>query len=210
MRKYLGFTLLEILIALFVFSIVATIISTVLHQVISIYTTTEKNAEHFRKFAWVLLMMDYEIEQTVNRSIVNAKGQPEGAFVGGVKGFSFTHSSAANVIDQQIGSHLVRSGYYIVDGVLYHYVWPALDQAPNAYPTKRPLLQGINKAKFEYFDDKNEGHAHWPLKEDSAKEGLPRAIRIELTLNDWGRLSQLYVLSQTAKKDSLPPPPPKP
>src|SRR5690242_2240764 len=91
-----GFTLLEILIALFIFTILSLMLASALHNVIGIQTATENNADRLRKLQIVLLIMSRDIEQTVNRPVMGVNGKEEIAFRGTPLKFEFTHTGLAN------------------------------------------------------------------------------------------------------------------
>src|SRR3990167_6001988 len=84
LRRYFsaGFTLVEVLIALFIFAIVSSIIAVALRSVIDAQSGTQKSAAQFRtlEMAWVILANDFE--QAVNRPIINVDGREEAAFLG--------------------------------------------------------------------------------------------------------------------------------
>src|SRR5579862_9001716 len=91
-----GFTLLEILIALFIFSIVSMIMVGALHTVFNSQSTTAKHAAALTKLQIAFLLMSHDLEQTINRPITNAKGIVEAPFVGTHDTVTFTHAGAAN------------------------------------------------------------------------------------------------------------------
>ncbi|RDI38062.1 type II secretion system minor pseudopilin GspJ [Aquicella lusitana] len=205
--KQRGFTLLEILIALFIFTILSLILANALHNVITIQSGTERNAERLRELQMVLLVMSRDVEQAVNRPIVNASGKEEAAFIGTPHSFTFTHTGFANPTGELLRSNLQRTRYDWNRGSLRRGVWPSLDAAPDAKPHARTLLNNVEAARFEYLDQNGRPHAGWPVQGQTSQP-LPRAVRISLTISQWGKLSQLYVISaEPSKTISLPPKP---
>jgi general secretion pathway protein J len=188
-----GFTLLEILIALFIFAMLALLLSSALHNVIGIQSRTEQNADRLHETQIALLIMSRDITQAVNRSVVTASGKEEAAFVGKPNGFTFTHAGVANPEGKFLRSGLQRTRYFIDGKTLWRNTWAVLDQAPQSAPLRRALLSNLDGASFEYLDSKNVFHHEWPVQE-GAPEPLPRAVRIYLDISKWGRLSQLYVI----------------
>src|SRR5262249_3778215 len=91
-----GFTLLEILIALFIFTILSMMLASALHNVINIQARTENNAERLRKLQMGLLVFSRDIEQAVNRKVVNSSGKDESPFTGSRLSVAFTHAGLAN------------------------------------------------------------------------------------------------------------------
>src|SRR3990167_9644363 len=91
-----GFTLLEILIALFIFTLVSMMLMSALHHIINIQSGTEQNAERLRNLQLTLLKVSRDVEQIVNRPILNTAGKEEYAFIGTVREFEFTHIRVAH------------------------------------------------------------------------------------------------------------------
>lgn len=195
-----GFTLLEILIALFIFSIVSLMLVGGLHTVINAQTGTETKAERLRELQMTLLVMSRDIEQAVNRPIVNADGKEEAAFVGNENNFQFTHLGYANTPYTKTHGSLQRTGYAFNENLLSRLTWPALDQAPKTKAEIRPLLN-VTEVRFQYLDQQGHFRDKWPMDDDTSQP-LPRAVRINLTIPHWGKITQLYLIpADFAKKD---------
>lgn len=204
--KNKGFTLLEILVALFVFSILSLILSSGLRSVIDAQAGTERNAERTSRLQLALLLIVRDVEQAVDRPIWNAAGKEEPAFQGDARGFAFTYTGFANPTGTLLRSNLTRIAYLWQDEAIWRSTWPALDQAPNAKPHLRRLLDHVS-ARFQYLDKDGRFHAEWPVEGQS--QALPSAVSIELTFTQWGTIKQLYVIAAQSNK-TLPPTPPAP
>jgi general secretion pathway protein J len=191
--KNKGFTLLEILVALFIFAILSLLLATALHGVISAQSGTEKNAERLRAMQLALLTISRDVEQTVYRPVKLASGREEKAFLGTASGFTFTHAGIANPMGNAKQSALQRTRYFYHDNALWRMVWPVLDQAPQTLPHSRLLLTHVTEAKFQYLDKDKQFHSTWPV-EGGDPRLLPRAVKITLSISEWGTISQLYVL----------------
>lgn len=191
-NKSAGFTLLEILIALFIFTILAMLMMRSLHQIINVATRTEERAARLRDLQLTFLLMSRDIEQATNRPIINATGQEEPPFVGDATRFSLTHLGYANVGSVAHQSTLQRSQYDWHEGALWRRVSPALDQAEETKWQSRRLLDKVVAVQFEYLA--NDGHLVkvWPIT--AKNEVLPRAVKMTIRISDWGEVSQLYVI----------------
>lgn len=191
-NRHAGFTLLEILIALFIFTILSFMMTGALHTVISADSGTERSAVRLRQLQVVLVRLSRDVEQIVNRPIKIANGQDASAFYGTPQGFAFTHGGMAGGQSKQ---HVLQRTQYIVSqNGLWRMVWSVLDQAANSpKPNQRQVLENVTAARFEYLDEKNAFHKEWPLS-GTANQPLPRAVRITLTIADWGTIRQLYVI----------------
>lgn len=190
-----GFTLLEILIALFIFTIVSMIMMTNLHSVMNAQEVTEKNAKQLRQLQIALLILSRDIEQAVNRPVLNAAGKEEDAFIGSSRDLTFTHTGLANPTGAYTRSTLQRVQYLWQEDGLWRAASPVLDAASQTVAQARPLLPDVTELRFQYLDKEGKFHDSWPLDSDP-NQPLPRAVRIILTLSHWGKMSQLYVISE--------------
>lgn len=206
-RKNAGFTLLEILIALFIFTILSLILAGALHNIIDISAGTARNAERLRQTQIAMLMLSRDIEQAVNRPVLDTTGKEEAAFVGTPTSIVLTRTGFANPTGLALQSALQRTGYYWDNASLWRNTWTVLDRAGTSEAHARRLLDDVNALRFQYLDKDGHFHHQWPV-EGQTKEPLPRAVRVNLTIKHWGKLSQLYVIpTQTSK--NLPALPPK-
>lgn len=200
-----GFTLLEILIALFIFSILSLMLVAGLRTVINAQSGTENKAELLRKLQISLLVMSRDVEQAVNRPVMNASGKEELAFIGKPHHFIFTHAGLANPTGALTRSTLQRTGYAWNEGTLYRETWLALDQAPQSKAHRRSLLSSVTDAHFQYLDHKGRFRDNWPL-EGEDNQPLPRGVKVYITLAQWGSMTQLYLIAaQPSKIVNIPP-----
>jgi general secretion pathway protein J len=197
--KKAGFTLLEILIALFIFTITAVIMAHALHTISISQTGTEKKAARLAKLQITTLLLSRDLEQASNRSVTNAKNLTEAPFQGTAYSIAFTHGGIANPTGQLQRSSLQRVHYFIEKNTIIREVWAVLDQVQTTQGLQRKLMDEVTDLRFEYLDDKNSFHNSWPPAGQSKVAELPRAVRVTITLANWGKLSQLYLLTGSAQ-----------
>ncbi len=77
-RNIRGFTLLEILLALFIFTIVSAILATALHTIFNAQAEIDKRTAEITEIQTALLMFSRDIEQVVDRPINLANNVKEG------------------------------------------------------------------------------------------------------------------------------------
>lgn len=193
MLKNRGFTLLEVLIALFIFTIVSIIMVGALHTVFNSQSSTEKKSTRLSELQMALLIMSRDMQQIINRPITNKSGVLESPFIGSKNSVTFTHAGFTNPLGQLQRSTLQRVHYFLDKENVIRETWPALDQTPNTFSDKRKLLSMVTQLQFQYLDDKNQFQEEWPDK-NNPKIILPKAIRVVLTLKNWGKISQLYLV----------------
>jgi general secretion pathway protein J len=203
-----GFTLLEIMIALFIFTLLSMILVGALRNIIDSVAGTENKAERLRKLQMTLLMMSRDIEQTVNRPIINNSGKFDPAFIGSAHRFVFTHAGMARSSHTQAQSVLQRTAYQWDNYQLVRLIWQVLDQPPKSQPLSRILLAEVSEAHFEYLDKNGRFYNEWPLNGQGSDAPLPQGIRIYLTFAKWGTMTQLYLIPVKIDSTIKPPGPP--
>lgn len=197
-----GFTLLEILIALFIFTIISFMLVFALHQVINAQADTESKAERLRLLQMALLIFSRDIEQAVNRPIVNADGKDEETFIGNTQGLQFTHAGYANSPGTLAHSSLQRSGYSWKENSLIRTTWEVLDQTPETKSKQKVLLRNVTEMHFQYLDHAGRMQDRWPL-DSNTSQSLPRGVRIYLNIAHWGKMTQLYLIPAYKNDNSL-------
>lgn len=193
-RNQKGFTLLEILIALFVFTIVAMIMVSALHTALTTQSVTEKNAARFNQLQIAMLLISRDFEQIIDRPIINAAGTQEPALYGTNTDIQFTHAGLANPLGELNRSTLQRTHYFLRKNSLVRETWPELDQTRHTLSSQRLLLQEVSDLRFQYLDQKGKFQNVWPAP-DQADTSLPKAIRISITIKNMGKISQLYIIT---------------
>lgn len=189
-----GFTLIEILIALFIFTIISMITVSIMHSVLTSQATTEANSTRFSELQTAVLMFQRDIEQSVDRPVTDAKGLQEQAFIGSSNNVTFTHGGNATSLSIAPSSTLVRTQYTVnSQQQLIRFTWPVLDPTPATTPTQRILLTHVTAFQLRYLDNNNQWHNIWPPQNNS-KQVLPRAVSVTLRLSDLGEMKQVYII----------------
>lgn len=190
-----GFTLLEILVALFIFTIVAMMTVGALHTVFNTQSATEKKSENIAELQIAMTLLSRDFEQIVDRPITNASGQVEASFIGEKNTATFTHAGLANPTGTLQRSTLQRTQYRLENGNLIRESWPELDQVPQSQPSQRILLNNVTSLQFRYLDKDGHFQPAWPSPDQPNNNGeLPRAVRVIITLKNLGKMSQLYII----------------
>lgn len=198
-NSHRGFTLLEILIALFVFTILSMMMMSALHNVIGIQSRTENKAEYVRMLQMAFLRLSHDIEQAVDRPVLNAQGKEESAFVGSAQGFVFTHAGFANPMNVIGMSNLQRTYYQFREHALIRQSWAALDAAQATPIQRKILIKDVQKVLFQYLGGNGRYYSAWPVSGEGGQP-LPFAIKMTFTFSGLGSISQIYVISSRASK----------
>jgi len=172
-----------------------------LRTVINAQSGAEVKAEQLRKLQMLFLIMARDIEQAVNRPIIQSTGREEPAFMGSPQAFAFTHGGFANPAGILAHSTLQRTAYLWKEDDLWRVTWPVLDQTPESKSHMRRMISGVKEVNFQYLDEKGRFHEDWPVNGEESQP-IPRGVRIQLTLPQ-GSISQLYLIPIRIKNNPL-------
>ncbi|MDS4071374.1 MAG: type II secretion system minor pseudopilin GspJ [Candidatus Competibacter sp.] len=196
-----GFTLLELLVALAVFAILAAAAYGGLRNVL--FTRAAVEAENRRLAAAQLTFhrLEQDIEQTVPRGIRDEYGTPQPALSGGAlasEALTLTRAGWDNPLDQP-RANLQRVAYRLRDGRLWRLHWDVLDRGGPIEPREIVLLDRVRELRVRFLDPDDAWRNDWPppaSDEDRKQQPdpLPRAVEISLTLEDWGEITRLLPL----------------
>lgn len=197
-----GFTLLELLVALAVFAILAAAAYGGLRNVL--FTRAAVEAENRRLAAAQLTFhrLEQDIEQTVPRGIRDEYGDPQPALLGGELAgevLMLTRAGWDNPLDQP-RANLQRVAYRLRDGRLWRLYWEVLDRGGPIEPREIVLLDRVRELRVRFLDPDDAWRNDWPPPPASDEERkqqpdpLPRAVEISLTLEDWGEITRLLPL----------------
>lgn len=186
-----GFTLIEILIALFIFTILSFLLMGGLRSIISTQSRTEVGAEKLAKLQMAMLVVSRDVLQAVDRPVTNAHDKQLATFIGTPVGFTFTHMGYADTANTQTHSILQRTGYFWHHHALWRKTWRAVDRIFPERGHQRLLMPGIESARFDYLDKSGHFQSAWPARQQGAAT-LPRGVRVTLEIKNWGTISQYY------------------
>lgn len=192
-----GFTLLELLVALAVFSVLSVMAYSGLYTVLQTRDLTDKVADETRRLQLAFHRMGADIEQAINRPVRDTFGESQPALSGGPAYnilLNLTRTGVYPVTDNK--SQVRRVSYQIQERNLVRQLWPAVDLADQASPEEMILITGVDDVHLRFLDNKQQWHTEWPaLTKDEDTTALPRAVEISITVDGWGKLRRLYQVS---------------
>ena len=195
-----GFTLLELLVALAVFSIMAIAAYSGLRNVLYTRAAVEEQNRRLAAVQMAVYRLEQDIEQTTPRGSRDEYGEPQGALLGDPLAddrLTLTRAGWDNPLGQQ-RANLQRATYRLRDGRLWRLYWPVLDRGGPIEPRETLLLDRVREFKARFLDQ-DDWRDDWPPppKEEDSKpdpDRLPRAVEIRLILEDWGEITRLLPL----------------
>ena len=198
MKPQQGFTLLELLIAVSIFALLATIAYGGLGIVLESRDHTEKRAQRLSQLQIALTIIQRDIEQATSRAVRDEYGDSKKAFIGNSESGSYlelTSNGHSNPL-KRTRSSLQRVAYHFSEGELTRSIWPALDAPQGATPFTHVVLNELTDAHFQYLDSKQKWQPNWPPDTTTGEEIPTRPIAVELVLEykEWGEIKRLFRL----------------
>jgi len=196
-----GFTLAEILIALFIFAVVLTMIYTSYTGAFRVVDETESQAEIYRMARIALERMVEDLESTyIPKSEGNTQKEENPMqlfqFVGTDQEIEGRHADTLrfisraylNLSEDDEGTGKTEIGYYVKENeagdgfVLYRSDRPMFDKG---FPIEEDfdglvLCDGLESVNFTYYEAKDEPLESWDSTSDENKDMIPRMISILL------------------------------
>lgn len=185
-----GFTLVEVLVALLIFSLIAAagvgVLSLTIDNRFAVEAATERTAALQRTRA----LLRADLAQAADRRVRDAQGQPERQSLSGGEGellLALTRRGWSNP-GQSPRASLQRVEYRLVEDRLERRVRLALDGGAVGEP--QILERGVREAKATFIAQGAETDI-WRATRDRP---LPDAVRIDLTVEGYGPVSQLFLV----------------
>jgi general secretion pathway protein J len=199
-----GFTLLELLVALAVFAIMATAAYSGLRSVLFTRAAVEEENRRLAAVQLAVFRLEQDIEQALPRGIRDEYGEPQPALRGGEllsDALVLTRAGWDNPLGQP-RANLQRVAYRLREGRLWRLYWIVLDRGGAMEPRETLLLDQVSEFRVRFLDQSDAWQNDWPPPANSVADdslppdpnALPRAVEITLTLEDWGAITRLLPL----------------
>lgn len=181
-----GFTLVEALVSLFIFAMVAGGGVLLLSQTLLAQADVEEAQEGLRELQSARALLVSDLAQITPR-VTRDSGRPPFAFhaVGGaLPEMSFVRAQGEPGSDDQISTSLVVVSYSLdEEGRLVRSTRAAIDPGSNAVTRDRAVLASAADVSFAFHDGLG-WRADWP----PSLYAIPRAVAIDVTLPRYGKV----------------------
>ena len=197
-RRTKGFTLVEVMVALFVFAILAAASYSTLAATVETVRTVSDEMVRLQTLQRAMQTLQLDFSQIHPRPIreelaaelspaLSASGQTEYLV-------ELTRGGWSNpLVLPRPG--LQRISYYLDEDQLIRRQWPVLDRTLATEPTEFVLLDGIDEISIQYLPFRGDWSETWPPVGSSGGVGLrarPRAVQITVTLGDYGEIRRVF------------------
>ena len=193
-----GFTLLELLVALSIFSVLSVMAYGGLQTVISTKQSAEKEAERISEIQLAMMRISNDLRQTIKREIRDEYGDFLPAMQSTQNGdetMSWTRAGYRNPAGLR-RSNIQRVAYKLDKQKLLRITWPVLDRAQDTEAVETEVLTKIESIEWRFLNNQLEWLSDWP--EIGAPPGgapLPKAVEFTFELQGWGKIRRLILLA---------------
>lgn len=196
-----GFTLIEVLVSLAVFAILAALAYGVLNQTLASAEMLSDRMDRLQAVQRTMRILSEDFVQLAPRPVRQELGDSYAAalLTSYESGFALelTRAGWRNPLALPRGT-LQRAAYRIEEDQLVRYHWNVLDRTLSNEVIGVTLLDGVESIVFRFMRDNGEWTDQWPPQGAPGPSGMrqrPRAVELVLTLQNEGTLTRLIEIA---------------
>lgn len=194
-HKHNGFTLLELVVAMAVFAIMAAIAYSGLNNVLIARGQTEEHSKNLQQLQLAMNWLARDIQQTTDRGVRSEYGEIMAPLIGNdFEGYliEFTRNGWRNPANHA-RSNLQRVAYAVREEKLVRAYWRVLDRAEDSKAYEHELLDGVKSVEVRYLGAGDEWQTSWPPQTLGTEEpaNLPRAVEVNIETKQFGKITRL-------------------
>ena len=186
-----GYTLIEVLIAVSVFAILAGSVYLALSALSEAAFVQRERARELAELQLSVVRLEADLRQLASRPVRAADGGLNPALVGQRMRFEATRAGWANLGDQR-RSQLQRFGWQREGERLVRTFMPTTDSAGGSREQIETVLDGVGGFELEYRTRDGRWLEQWPPGE--TPDILPVAVRYKLQTTRFGSIDRIVVL----------------
>ncbi len=193
-----GFTLIEVIIALLIFVIIALLMGVGLRQIIQAKTVIADKTTQLTNLQFTMIFLKTDIQHSINQQATNSSGEKIPPLVINIKPneyLSFSRNGDINPLATENRSDLMRVAYFVKNGDLIRRTYDSLT-LNNQY-SDRILMSNIEDFNVMALDKDNKQLSHWPIY-NTKKQTLPRGLVIHFCQHHHGCVDATYVVSEAS------------
>lgn len=224
-KIYLGFTLIEVMIALFIFSVLSILTMRGLQTTFAAKQKSREALDQLAELEVAYTVLQRDIEQIINRNaqqptgglklslivpIDNKSSSGQKASLKtdfGYNRLEFTRTGVSgNLINKKL-SDLRRVAYFQDESTIVRHSWRQLDATKDTVVDKRRLLTNVENFNIYFVDEFGRKTDNWEVQPSkSSNESmqpmleLPKGIIIDFSVKNYGNIEWVFALPTVFNK----------
>jgi general secretion pathway protein J len=200
--KQAGFTLMEVLVALFIMSIMSITAVSGLNAVLRSQSHQVKIAQQIQALQFTYSWLEQDLGQYVKRDVLNTHDErlPSIMFNNdselskvGVDGRILLVLTRGGITDPKNLSSLQRIAYALKDQQLIRYTWPVLDAVSETVVRQNVILNHVTDIELRYLSNQGTYYNNW--NDYTGKALLPMAMEWQITNDKGQKLTWLFAIT---------------
>jgi general secretion pathway protein J len=203
-RRAPGFTLLELMVALFIAAVMFAMGYGALTQAMKSHDMLKERQTKLLQLQTTMRVLEQDFVQLAPRPVRQAVGDEpsQPALLGGTPGtqplVTLTRGGWANPNGLQ-RPELQRVAYFLENGTLRRESWYVLDPTLSSTTAKRELLTHVKSLTIQYMDLSHTWQPQWPPTTVAGAQALesslrirPIAVQVTLDTEDFGQIVRIF------------------
>lgn len=194
-----GFTLIEVLIALMVFAIIAAITSSAMYYAFNTRSKINHYADRLAQLQLAVNLLDQDTDQIINRPVRGNEMRAFPAFIGTSDYIEFTRAGVVNPHQLARRSTLKRIAILCQNNQLIRRSWLQLDSPDRQRYEDRSILDNLKTCAFSFIDKNKHSYNEWlaeALTSDQSRQPFPPVIQLDIELMDWGKINLIFLVPE--------------
>ena len=188
-RRAAAFTLVELLVVMFVLGLLAVMSVRGLGVVLDSREQIARDAEKWRDLALFFERFERDVQLAMPRQTREAgDAQPAWLGMGGVRAPSRLEFNRFAALDAGGGRRLAYT--LNAQQQIELWIWPRGDAAAAVAPVRHVLLDGVARFELHYLNAAATWVERWPA--GSAETAIPRAVRAQLSLSSGEEVVRIF------------------
>ena len=201
-----GFTLLELLVAMFIAAVMFAMGYGAITQALTSRDSLKEQQAHLLELQTAVRVLEQDFMQLAPRPVRQAIGDEpaQPALLGAVPGtqpiVALTRGGWANPAGLQRPG-LQRVAYFLENGTLRREYWNVLDPTLASTTTKRDLMTHVKAVTLRYLDQAHQWQEQWPpgtaaiRTQEWTLRQRPLAVEITLDTEGWGKVVRIIEIA---------------